>query len=1096
MNPRIVSLRKISTLFLLTIILMLVYVSPSNAEIFTKTTEEENEGSNINVLTSIPEEFSTDFTIQSFDPIETGTFESSSTISGITWGNDTIIQSPYQPDTPSIVVDSNDTTHLCWAIYNGGPLMYHAMLFENGTVDINLLESHVGGAPIKLDTVADNFGRIHLAYSYGENAGHNKIYYRVWDKGVWSDAERVDYSEDDNGNTVPAHTPQIAVDSAGIPHIIWSAEVFSTLSALLYHRLFYQRKLGEDSWSNVLFAGYGKPGSYRMVISSDNTLHVGLSYKEGETYGSQHKVYYLYKENNDTDWINAHQLLSILTDLHLLSVPPPALAVVNNTLYFYFVAAGLYSQEIYEMVRKDGVWGSTTLITNNVTYHGHVSLEVAINKAGDKNLVWTNNEDFGPQTMYYKTYSHSLDVWSNDFRVSVDQDRTYHTTLAIDSKDNYHLVWRDFHPVSGYALYYKYGIADSDMDGLSNDDEKNVYFTNPYDPDTDDDLMLDGAEIAEGMDPFDPDEDVDLILDGWEFQYGFDPWNATDATVDFDLDSLTNLEEFNVDTNPNLWDTDSDGLSDGDEVLLHSTDPNNPDSDFDELNDGDELIEGTDPLDSDSEDDGMPDGYEVANSLDPLVNDSYDDADLEGLLNIYEYYNGTDPNDNDTEDDGLTDFEEVVIYTTNPLSNDTDHDNLTDYYEVTLDPLDNTYLTNNTYQTNPLLADSDFDLLWDIVELNISLTNPLLNDTDLDLMLDGYEHLMGLDPFTDDADADYDTDGLTNYQESLYWSDPFDPDSDDDGLSDFEESILGTDLMDDDTDDDWLTDYMEIRLYDTNATNPDTDFDFLNDFYEVRIYISNPRINDTDGDTLWDGLEVYNYSSSPTNVDTDGDGLTDPIEVAYNSALNMVDTDYDGMDDFWEWTYGFDPQFDNSNEDPDADQLINIQEYYNFANPLLNDTDFDQINDYLEVFKYFTYPNVNDTDTDGLYDFEEIFTYNTSAIDPDTDDDLLTDGEEILIYKTSPFLADTDGDGFTDYEEIVGGTDPLNPRSNPQKRLLVIISSVAAGTIGILLFYYMTPYVFNRFSSGSEKDWIDQGIESREQKHRQILEVTEPKLEE
>ena len=1075
---------------------MLIYVSPSNAEILTKINQEYTDDLKVIHVDANSEDFFSKITTQSLPLIETGILESSSNSStGVTWSNYTMI-TPEQVETPTIAVDTNDTTHLCWSNYDSGANLFHTMIYENGTIETITIESHTFGTAIKCDIVADNFGRIHLAYSWGGNSDQRKTFYRIWEKGIWSDAERVDYGEDEFGTTVPAHSPIIALDPQTIPHIIWSAEVFPHDVDLEAHRLLYQRRLGEASWSNVLDAGYGKPGSYSMIISSDNFVHVGLAMKAGD-YAAQHWIYYLYKYANDSTWINVHRLSAVPTGNHLPAVPAPALALINDTLYFYFVSCALSGQEIFEMIRNNGVWISTKVITDNVTYYGGVSLKTVINYAGDINLVWTKNTNYGQQTMYYKTYGSVQDEWSADTMLTTGFDETYAVDLAIDSKDNYHLTWRDNHPViiDEKALYYKFGIADSDQDGLSNDDEKNIYFTDPYDPDTDDDLMLDGEEIAEGMDPFNPDEDSDLILDGWEFQYGFDPFNATDATVDFDLDNLTNLEEFGVDTNPNLWDTDFDGLSDGDEVQIHFTDPNNPDSDFDELNDGDELIEGTNPLDPDTEDDGMPDGWEVVNSLDPLVNDSYDDADLEGLLNIYEYQNGTDPNDNDTEDDGLTDFEEVVIYTTNPLWNDTDYDNLTDFYEVTIDPLDNTYLTNNTYQTNPLLADSDFDSLWDIFELNVSLTNPLLNDTDLDLMLDGYEFVMGLDPFTDDANADYDNDDLTNYQESLYWSDPFMKDTDLDGLDDFEESIIGTSLIDDDTDDDQLTDYMEVIIYRTNATNPDTDYDFLNDYYEIRVYISDPFNNDTDGDTLLDGHEVHNYTSSPTLIDTDGDGLTDPQEVAYNSEPSIIDTDLDGMDDFWEWTYGFNPRYDDSKDDPDSDQLINIQEYYNFANPLINDTDFDGLSDYDEVFVYFTYANLNDTDTDGLFDYDEVFYYFTSPIDPDCDDDLLSDGEEVLIYHTNPLLADTDGDGFSDFDEINEGTDPLDPRSNPQRKLLIIVSSVTAGTIGILLAYYLTPYLFNIFSSGSEKDWIKLGMDKRDQKHQDLLKTFEPELE-
>jgi hypothetical protein len=45
---------------------------------------------------------------------------------------------------------------------------------------------------------------------------------------------------------------------------------------------------------------------------------------------------------------------------------------------------------------------------------------------------------------------------------------------------------------------------DDDQDLLPNDDEINIYGTDPNDPDTDDDGVLDGIEVALGTDPLDP----------------------------------------------------------------------------------------------------------------------------------------------------------------------------------------------------------------------------------------------------------------------------------------------------------------------------------------------------------------------------------------------------------------------------------------------------------------------------------------------------------------------------------------------------------------------------------------------------------------
>lgn len=132
-------------------------------------------------------------------------------------------------------------------------------------------------------------------------------------------------------------------------------------------------------------------------------------------------------------------------------------------------------------------------------------------------------------------------------------------------------------------------------------------------------------------------------------------WDPTDT----DGDSLPDVMERQLESEPTLVDTDGDGLSDAIEWLI-----------------------GTDPTKPDSDGDGVGDGLE--------------DADADGVNNLDEVAAGTAPLRADTDQDNLTDGRERELRT-DPLQLDTDGDRVGDGAEFEIG-------------SNPLVAEASFDV--------------------------------------------------------------------------------------------------------------------------------------------------------------------------------------------------------------------------------------------------------------------------------------------------------------------------------------------------------------------------------------------------
>ena len=180
------------------------------------------------------------------------------------------------------------------------------------------------------------------------------------------------------------------------------------------------------------------------------------------------------------------------------------------------------------------------------------------------------------------------------------------------------------------------GFNDPDQDGLSTEDETTIYFTDPNNPDSDEDGLNDRIEIQNGLDP--------------NSATGV---NGPDG--DLDADGLSNEDEITVHfTRPDSDDSDEDGLTDREEVITYLTNPNEEDSDGDGLTDEAEVKEHkSDPNKTDTDGDGQNDKFEIENLTDP--NDPESKSNVATITLIDGLLGGdlTDPEDDGTESETI-----------------------------------------------------------------------------------------------------------------------------------------------------------------------------------------------------------------------------------------------------------------------------------------------------------------------------------------------------------------------------------------------------------------------------------------------------------
>lgn len=394
-------------------------------------------------------------------------------------------------------------------------------------------------------------------------------------------------------------------------------------------------------------------------------------------------------------------------------------------------------------------------------------------------------------------------------------------------------------------------LADTDADGINDNAETT---TDPLNPDSDGDTLLDGAEVAAGTNPNDTDSDDDEFEDQAETASGTNPLSASSKpsnTGDILLgvnfvggnatsDGATVTTQAGRLAQSN-W-NNAPGGSGGPLSTVTSTPA--PSILRVEWKTNGPAIVGAEPAADDGNASLMhgmlrPRGTAAVPGGDDIITEITVRNIAYPTFDLYIYLNSEAGGD--------------AIFTANgetfTVSNILTFDGT--FVEVPGDGGEGNVIRIPNL-SGPTLNITQIKESGGIAAIQIARAT---TDTDGDGMPNVWETANGTNPNVNDAALDPDADGATNLQEFQRSSNPQVADTDGDGLKDGVETLTGT----------WVS-----------ATNTGTD----------------PTKADTDRDGLADGVEsnsgvfvdAANPGSNPNKADTDGDGYGDGEEAAAGSS--------------------------------------------------------------------------------------------------------------------------------------------------------------------------------------------------------------------
>ncbi len=507
----------------------------------------------------------------------------------------------------------------------------------------------------------------------------------------------------------------------------------------------------------------------------------------------------------------------------------------------------------------------------------------------------------------------------------------------------------------------------------------------------------------------DDDDGIPDLWEKWHFNRGVGDSieDSGSPRHDPDADGLIDIEEYQAGTDPLEWDTDSDGIGDGEEVRSGVTNPVVPDTDSDGAEDGLEKVLELDPLHRDTDGDGFADGDEIGvlgtveAPNNPLITPMME-RDLQGYWPFDRDLNNAVVDDLLESRGAPVEFSDVAIGGAALVLDGTNYVAIPGDGSERFAFEDSSFSVSVWFRSAVVRSPSWIAAIvsanTDVGQWHFFETEGAGNPGYGFHIPDRNDALLRAEPSSDlqwhhfavlyDRDAYYS--GRARYVRAFI-------DGNERFFSDWRASIrTGCEGCPSTVEAPKLAIAKEFRIGELTITRENSNTRWIGAFDDLAIW--GRALTETEISLIYEAGSAGRPLSDLLSPDSDGDG----------------------MSDWWETLHGLNADEDEAALDGDGDGLSNLRE-----------------------FQLGTSPHENDSDDDGLADgvetatrvFVDSVNTGTSPRERDSDGDGLADGEEVQgDLPSDPNAADTDQDEVSDVVEVLHGSDPREALSFPQLR--------------------------------------------------------------